>query len=82
MNALVIIFLSTKKNKETFENVQKWLKEIEQQIKPNQQVNILLIGNKSDLTSKRAVEYTTAKVNLIFNQFKRIIKVLKFIFDN
>jgi len=36
-----------------------WLSEIDRYA--NDQVNKLLVGNKSDLTSRRAVEYATAR---------------------
>ena len=45
---------------ESFNNVKTWLNEIDRYA--NENVNKLLVGNKSDLTSKRAVDYQTAKV--------------------
>lgn len=45
---------------ESFNNVKTWLNEIDRYA--NENVNKLLVGNKSDLDSKRAVEYATAKV--------------------
>lgn len=47
--------------KESFENVRNWLQEIERYA--NENVNKLLVGNKCDLTSKKVVEYQTAKVS-------------------
>ena len=44
---------------ESFNNVKQWLSEIDRYA--NENVNKLLVGNKSDLTSKRAVDYETAK---------------------
>ncbi|KAF5830200.1 small GTP-binding protein [Dunaliella salina] len=44
---------------ESFNNVKTWLNEIDRYA--NENVNKLLVGNKSDLTSKRAVDYQTAK---------------------
>ncbi|KAH3757033.1 Ras family protein [Pelomyxa schiedti] len=43
----------------SFNNVRQWLQEIERYACEN--VNKLMVGNKSDLTTKRAVEYNTAK---------------------
>ena len=44
---------------ETFEHVKTWLHEIDRYASEN--VNKLLVGNKSDLTSKRQVETESAK---------------------
>ena len=44
---------------ESFKNVKQWLNEIDRYA--NENVNKLLVGNKSDLTAKRAVDYETAK---------------------
>lgn len=40
--------------------MKQWLQEIERYASDN--VNKLLVGNKSDLTTKKVVDYTTAKV--------------------
>ena len=45
---------------ESFNNVKQWLNEIDRYA--NENVNKLLVGNKSDLTSKKVVDYATAKV--------------------
>ena len=45
---------------ESFNNVKQWLNEIDRYA--NENVNKLLVGNKSDLTAKRVVDYATAKV--------------------
>lgn len=44
---------------ESFNNVKQWLNEIDRYACEN--VNKLLVGNKCDLVSKKAVEYETAK---------------------
>lgn len=44
---------------DTFTNVKQWLQEIDRYACEG--VNKLLVGNKSDLVSKKAVEYTVAK---------------------
>ena len=44
---------------ESFNNVKQWLSEIDRYA--SESVNKLLVGNKSDLTAKRAVDYATAK---------------------
>jgi GTPase SAR1 family protein len=58
---------------DTFTNVKQWLQEIDRYA--SEGVNKLLVGNKSDLTSKKVVEYGVAKVRTglililyIFNQ--------------
>jgi GTPase SAR1 family protein len=45
---------------DTFTNVKQWLQEIDRYA--SEGVNKLLVGNKSDLTSKKVVEYAAAKV--------------------
>ena len=45
---------------ESFNNVKQWLNEIDRYA--NENVNKLLVGNKSDLTAKKVVDYATAKV--------------------
>lgn len=45
---------------ESFNNVKQWLHEIDRYASEN--VNKLLVGNKSDLTSKRAVTAEQGKV--------------------
>lgn len=44
----------------SYNNVKQWLQEIERYACEN--VNKLLVGNKSDLTNKRVVDTNTAKV--------------------
>lgn len=45
---------------ESFENVKSWMAEIDRYASDG--VSKLLVGNKSDIAGKRAVEYATAKV--------------------
>jgi GTPase SAR1 family protein len=45
---------------DSFNNVKQWLQEIDRYA--TEGVNKLLVGNKSDMADKRAVEYTVAKV--------------------
>lgn len=45
---------------DTFANVKQWLQEIDRYACEG--VNKLLVGNKSDLTNKKVVEYQVAKV--------------------
>ena len=47
-------------DQESFTNVKQWLNEIDRYA--NENVNKLLVGNKSDLTAKKVVDYQTAKV--------------------
>eukprot|EP00123_Amoebidium_parasiticum_P011708 comp20863_c0_seq4/m.27643 comp20863_c0_seq4/g.27643 ORF comp20863_c0_seq4/g.27643 comp20863_c0_seq4/m.27643 type:complete len:202 (-) comp20863_c0_seq4:355-960(-) len=44
---------------DSFNNVKQWLQEIDRYASEN--VNKLLVGNKSDLTTKKVVDYTQAK---------------------
>lgn len=46
-------------DQDTFTNVKQWLGEIDRYACEG--VNKLLVGNKSDLTQKKVVEYTVAK---------------------
>lgn len=49
---------------ETFTNVKQWLQEIDRYA--SEGVNKLLVGNKSDLTGKKVVEYSVAKVKIMY----------------
>lgn len=55
--------LLTPRRLDTFTNVKQWLQEIDRYA--SEGVNKLLVGNKSDLTGKKVVEYTVAKVRLL-----------------
>lgn len=48
-------------DQDSFNNVKQWLEEIERYACDN--VNKLLVGNKSDLTTKKVVDFQTAKVS-------------------
>jgi len=52
---------------DTFTNVKQWLQEIDRYA--SEGVNKLLVGNKSDLTTKKVVEYSVAKVKSRWNCF-------------
>lgn len=56
-HGIIVVFDVT--DAESFSNVKQWLNEIDRYA--SESVNKLLVGNKSDLTGKRAVEYATAK---------------------
>jgi GTPase SAR1 family protein len=47
---------------DSFNNVKQWLQEIDRYATDG--VNKLLVGNKSDMTDKKVVEYTVAKVRI------------------
>lgn len=46
-------------DQESFNNVKQWLQEIDRYA--NENVNKLLVGNKSDLVNKKVVEFAAAK---------------------
>lgn len=48
---------------DSFNNVKQWLQEIDRYA--TEGVNKLLVGNKSDMSDKKVVEYTVAKVRSI-----------------
>eukprot|EP00043_Microstomoeca_roanoka_P011777 m.111362 g.111362 ORF g.111362 m.111362 type:complete len:203 (-) comp15294_c2_seq1:608-1216(-) len=56
-HGIIVVYDVT--DKESFDNVKQWLQEIDRYACEN--VNKLLVGNKSDLSSKKQVDYTTAK---------------------
>mmetsp|Transcript_41419 Transcript_41419/g.68163 ORF Transcript_41419/g.68163 Transcript_41419/m.68163 type:complete len:206 (+) Transcript_41419:186-803(+) len=56
-HGIIIVYDIT--DKESFDNVRQWLFEIDRYASEN--VCKLLVGNKSDLSNKRAVEYDVAK---------------------
>ena len=48
---------------DSFNNVKQWLQEIDRYA--TEGVNKLLVGNKSDMTDKKVVEYNVAKVRFL-----------------
>ncbi|XP_076845448.1 RAB1A, member RAS oncogene family a [Brachyhypopomus gauderio] len=56
-DGIIVVYDIT--NQETFTNVKQWLQEIDRYTSDN--VSKLLVGNKSDLTKKKMVEYSIAK---------------------
>jgi Ras-related protein Rab-1A len=48
---------------DSFNNVKQWLQEIDRYA--TEGVNKLLVGNKSDMSDKKVVEYTVAKVSTL-----------------
>jgi GTPase SAR1 family protein len=48
---------------DSFNNVKQWLQEIDRYA--TEGVNKLLVGNKSDMSDKKVVEYTVAKVRFV-----------------
>ena len=56
-HGIIIVYDVT--DTESFDNVKNWLKEIDKNA--SRSVQKLLVGNKSDLASKKAVDYGTAK---------------------
>ncbi|XP_032508098.1 ras-related protein Rab-1A isoform X1 [Phocoena sinus] len=62
-HGIIVVYDVT--DQESFNNVKQWLQEIDRYASEN--VNKLLVGNKCDLTTKKVVDYTTAKVCLKFD---------------
>ena len=56
-HGIIVVYDVT--DNDTFSNVKQWLQEIDRYACEG--VNKLLVGNKSDLTNKKVVEYATAK---------------------
>ena len=53
---------------DSFNNVKQWLQEIDRYA--TEGVNKLLVGNKSDMSDKKVVEYTVAKVEIIWTRIR------------
>ncbi|CAN1333805.1 GTP-binding protein YPTM2 [Linum perenne] len=56
-HGIIVVYDVT--DQESFNNVKQWLNEIDRYASEN--VNKLLVGNKSDLTSNKVVSYETGK---------------------
>ncbi|XP_026684984.1 ras-related protein Rab-1A, partial [Diaphorina citri] len=56
-HGIIVVYDCT--DQETFNNLKQWLEEIDRYACDN--VNKLLVGNKNDQTSKKAVDYQVAK---------------------
>ena len=66
-HGIIIVYDIT--DRESFDNVKKYLDEIDRYACEN--VNKLLVGNKSDMDSKRQVETQEAKVRLYYDGARR-----------
>ena len=58
-NASLAMMVYAIDNKESFNHIESWLKEIKLQSNPD--IKIFLIGNKADLEEERQVQFNTAK---------------------
>lgn len=56
---------------DSFNNVKQWLQEIDRYA--TEGVNKLLVGNKSDMSDKKVVDYTVAKVGFTEVERRRLI---------
>ena len=61
-HGIIIVYDVT--DPDSFENVKSWMAEIDRFA--TEGVSKLLVGNKSDMEEKRAVDYATAKVHWFF----------------
>ncbi|XP_038992282.1 ras-related protein RABD2a-like isoform X2 [Hibiscus syriacus] len=71
-HGIIIVYDVT--DQASFHNVKQWLNEINRYASGN--VNKLLVGNKCDLTAKKAVPYETAKTNLAFHLWRLVQRML------
>jgi Ras-related protein Rab-1A len=55
---------------DSFNNVKQWLQEIDRYA--TEGVNKLLVGNKSDMSDKKVVEYTVAKVCFVLTIYRKL----------
>ena len=58
---------------DSFNNVKQWLQEIDRYA--TEGVNKLLVGNKSDMSDKKVVEYTVAKVPISLSQYSWLLGI-------
>jgi Ras-related protein Rab-1A len=58
---------------DSFNNVKQWLQEIDRYATDG--VNKLLVGNKSDMSDKKVVEYTVAKVGPLSHVQRHMLEI-------
>lgn len=58
-HGIIVVYDVT--DSESFEHIKQWMHEIEAHRRGCDEVKLLLVGNKSDLVSRKVVDYTVAK---------------------
>ena len=63
--SVCVLFILVYPMQDSFEHTQQWLQKMDKYASPS--AAKLLVGNKSELTDKRVVDFATGKVSSIYN---------------